>query len=82
MAATSAPIAATPAPAAEAAGSGAGEAGHPIHGPVVAIALRVEHIAVECEGVAWEQVLRMKDGLPKMKDLPKEMGGTGETVPE
>ena len=29
-----------------------------------------------------ESVLRMKDGLPKMKDLPKEMGGTGETVPE
>ena len=29
-----------------------------------------------------ETVLRMKDGLPKMKDLPKEMGGTGETVPE
>ena len=29
-----------------------------------------------------ETVLRMKDGLPKMKDLPKEMGGSGETVPE
>ena len=29
-----------------------------------------------------ETTLRMKDGLPKMKDLPKEMGGTGETVPE
>lgn len=29
-----------------------------------------------------EAVLRMKDGLPKMKDLPKEMGGSGETVPE
>jgi hypothetical protein len=29
-----------------------------------------------------ETVLRMKDGLPKMRDLPKEMGGSGETVPE
>jgi hypothetical protein len=29
-----------------------------------------------------ETVLRMKDGLPKMKDLPKEMGGSGQTVEE
>lgn len=29
-----------------------------------------------------ETVLRMKDGLPKMKDVPKEMGGSGETLPE
>ena len=29
-----------------------------------------------------ETVLRMKDGLPKLKDVPKEMGGSGETVPE
>ncbi|HET9046650.1 MAG TPA: GFA family protein [Casimicrobiaceae bacterium] len=29
-----------------------------------------------------ETVLRIKDGLPKMKDLPKEMGGSGETIPE
>ena len=27
-------------------------------------------------------VLRMKDGLPKMKDFPAELGGTGQTVPE
>jgi hypothetical protein len=27
-------------------------------------------------------VLPMKDGLPKMHDLPKEMGGSGETLPE
>ncbi len=27
-------------------------------------------------------VLRVKDGLPKMKDFPAEMGGSGETVPE
>jgi hypothetical protein len=29
-----------------------------------------------------ETVLPMKDGLPKMKDLPGEMGGSGETLPE
>ena len=29
-----------------------------------------------------ETVLRMKDGLPKMKELPKEMGGSGDTLPE
>ena len=29
-----------------------------------------------------ESVLPMKDGLPKLKDFPKELGGTGETVPE
>ena len=29
-----------------------------------------------------ETVLRMKDGLPKMKDFPAEMGGSGEVVPE
>jgi hypothetical protein len=29
-----------------------------------------------------EHVLRLADGLPKMKDFPKEMGGSGETSPE
>jgi hypothetical protein len=29
-----------------------------------------------------ETVLRMTDGLPKMKDIPKEMGGSGATLPE
>lgn len=29
-----------------------------------------------------ETKLPMKDGLPKMKDLPKEMGGSGETMQE
>ena len=29
-----------------------------------------------------ETKLRIKDGLPKMKDMPKEMGGSGETLPE
>jgi hypothetical protein len=29
-----------------------------------------------------ETVLRVRDGLPKLKDLPAEMGGTGEAIPE
>lgn len=29
-----------------------------------------------------ETVLPMKDGLPKMKDLPKEMGGSGVSLPD
>ena len=29
-----------------------------------------------------ESRLRIKDGLPKMKDIPKEMGGSGATLPE
>ncbi len=29
-----------------------------------------------------ETKLRMKDGLPKMKDMPKEMGGSGVVLPE
>ena len=29
-----------------------------------------------------ETRLPMKDGLPKMKDIPAEMGGSGQTMPE
>ena len=29
-----------------------------------------------------ETVLPMRDGLPKMKDFPKELGGWGQMVPE
>jgi hypothetical protein len=29
-----------------------------------------------------ETVLRIHDGKPKMKDMPKEMGGSGITLPE
>jgi len=29
-----------------------------------------------------ESVISIKDGLPKMKDVPAEMGGSGETLPE
>lgn len=29
-----------------------------------------------------ETVLPMRDGLPKLKDFPKELGGSGELMPE
>jgi hypothetical protein len=29
-----------------------------------------------------DSVLRLKDGLPKQRDFPKEMGGSGESLPE
>ena len=29
-----------------------------------------------------ETVLRIRDGLPKQKDVPAEMGGSGDLVPE
>ena len=29
-----------------------------------------------------EHVLPIHDGLPKLKDMPAELGGTGETMPE
>lgn len=29
-----------------------------------------------------ESVLAIRDGLPKMKDFPKEMGGSGDLLPE
>ena len=29
-----------------------------------------------------ETVLPMKDGLPKLKDFPKEVGGSGQMIPE
>ena len=29
-----------------------------------------------------ETVLPFRDGLPKLKDFPAELGGSGETVPE
>ena len=29
-----------------------------------------------------EKVLSIPDGLPKYKDMPKEFGGSGETLPE
>jgi hypothetical protein len=29
-----------------------------------------------------DAVLKIKDGLPKLKDFPKEMGGSGAVLPE
>lgn len=29
-----------------------------------------------------EKVLSIRDGLPKMQDVPKEMAGSGVTLPE
>jgi hypothetical protein len=29
-----------------------------------------------------EAVVRMRDGLPKQRDLPKDMGGSGTVIPE
>lgn len=29
-----------------------------------------------------ETVLHVHDGLPKLKDVPKELGGSGVTLPE
>ena len=29
-----------------------------------------------------ETVLRMRDGLPKLKDFPKQLGGTGQAIAE
>jgi hypothetical protein len=29
-----------------------------------------------------QTVLPMKDGLPKLKDFPPELGGTGQSLPE
>jgi hypothetical protein len=29
-----------------------------------------------------ETVLHIHDGMPKMKDFPKEMGGSGVTLPD
>jgi hypothetical protein len=29
-----------------------------------------------------ETTLHIKDGLPKLKDFPAEMGGSGDTLPE
>lgn len=29
-----------------------------------------------------EKTLQIKDGLPKLKDFPAEMGGSGDVLPE
>ena len=57
---------------------------HPGMGLVDVYAAMIPDLAFE-PGVHvnyGEAKLRVKDGLPKMKDMPKEMGGSGVTVEE
>ena len=57
---------------------------HPLWGVVDVYAATIPsfHHAPKVHVNYAEAVLRVKDGLPKMKDMPKEMGGSGETLPE
>jgi hypothetical protein len=49
---------------------------------VYAALLRTHKFAPEVHVHYQETVLPIRDGKPKMRDLPKEMGGSGETLPE
>ena len=57
---------------------------HPLWGVVDVYAATIPDypyqpaLHVNCQ----ETKLRLKDGLPKMKDMPGEMGGSGITLPE
>jgi len=58
--------------------------GHPPLGGVDVFAATLPSLAFK-PGVHVnyaETVLRMKDGLPKLKDFPKEFGGSGEAMAE
>ncbi|MCG6857431.1 MAG: GFA family protein [Salaquimonas sp.] len=57
---------------------------HPTFGLVDVYAATIPTVAFEpALHVNYaETVLPMKDGLPKMKDFPSELGGSGETVSE
>ena len=57
---------------------------HPTFGLIDVFAATIPTVAFE-PGVHVnyaETVLPMKDGLPKLKDFPAELGGSGETVAE
>ena len=57
---------------------------HPTFGLVDVFASTVPSVAFKA-GVHVnyaETVLPMKDGLPKLKDFPAELGGSGQTVAE
>jgi hypothetical protein len=57
---------------------------HPTMGLVDIYAAMIPHLKFE-PGVHvhyQESVLRIPDGKPKMKDMPKEMGGSGVTLPD
>ena len=49
---------------------------------VYAATLRTLAFAPELHVHYQETVLPLRDGLPKFRDLPEEMGGSGETLPE
>ncbi|WP_201835234.1 GFA family protein [Microvirga zambiensis] len=57
---------------------------HPLWGVVDVYAATIPTLAfVPAVHVNYaETVLPMRDGLPKLKDFPAELGGSGETVPE
>lgn len=57
---------------------------HPHLGVVAvrAAALPTIHFEPKAHLYYGEAVLPVKDGLPKFKDLPREIGGSGELVPE
>jgi hypothetical protein len=57
---------------------------HPTFGLVDVYAAVLEDFAYEAHVHVnyGESVLRVKDGLPKLKDFPKELGGSGEAVAE
>jgi len=57
---------------------------HPLWGvvDVYAATMPTHHHAPKLHVNYAETVLHIKDGLPKMKDMPKEMGGSGETLPD
>jgi len=57
---------------------------HPTFGLVDVFAASIPDVAFK-PGVHVnysETVLPMRDGLPKFKDFPAELGGSGEAVPE
>jgi len=57
---------------------------HPLFGLVDVYAATVPSVPFK-PGVHvnyQETVLPMKDGLPKQRDFPKELGGSGELIPE
>jgi len=57
---------------------------HPLWGVIDVYAASIPEVPFE-PGVHVkysERVLRLRDGLPKLMDYPKEMGGTGTPIPE
>jgi hypothetical protein len=57
---------------------------HPTWGLIDVYAATIPSLSFEPELHAnyASTVLPMKDGLPKLKDFPTELGGSGESVPE